>query len=277
MDLYQEITNRIIVALETGTAPWVKPWSSLGIAHNAVTGREYSGINTLLLSFSTFSSNAWLTFAQAKAVGGKVRKGEVGTHVVLYKPFVIKDKNNDDSKERTIPLLKSFVVFNTQQIDNLPTKFTQPIISNPNLEVNEIAEHFMSQARFETGDRACFRPSDDLIIMPGKCEFKTVDDYYSTALHELTHWSGHASRLSRDFSGRFGDSAYAFEELIAELGSCFLCSASGIDGHLQHANYIASWLKVLKQDKRAIFTAAASAKKSADFIMGIKEVLAVAA
>ena len=120
-------------------------------------------------------------------------------------------------------------------------------------------------------NRACFIPSLDKIHLPNKTEFKSIPDFYATALHELTHWTGHKSRLVRDFSGRFGDAAYAFEELIAELGAAFLCASTGVDGQLQHDSYIASWLKVLKNDKKAIFTAAAAARKAAEFLTGAQD------
>jgi antirestriction protein ArdC len=267
-DIYTTITNKIIEALEAGTAPWVKPWASLGAPRNAITKREYSGINTILLAMTTFSSNQWLTYNQARAAGGQVRKGEKGTTVVFFKPLTIKDKSEQAEDEKVIPLLRSFTVFNTQQIEGLPESFIQTIKPQINeFADNETAEMLLVQANITHGsNRACFIPSRDEIHLPNKTEFKNVSDYYATALHELTHWTGHKSRLARDFSGRFGDGAYAFEELIAELGAAFLCASSGVDGQLQHDSYIASWLKVLKNDKKAIFTAAAAARKSTEFL-----------
>lgn len=274
-DIYQTITDKIIAALETGTAPWVKPWASLGVPRNAITGRKYSGINTVLLAMAEFSSNQWLTFQQAKAAGGNVRKGEKGTTVVFFKPLAIKEKTDQQTDvEKVIPLLRSFTVFNTQQIDGLPEKFTVTTPSQiSEFEDNIAAESYLAQANIMHGsNRACFIPSLDEIHMPNKTDFKSVADYYAVALHELTHWTGHKSRLSRDFSGRFGDAAYAFEELVAELGAAFLCASSGVDGQLQHASYIGSWLKVLKNDKKAIFTAAAAARKAAEFVTVTDEV-----
>ncbi len=272
-DIYQQITDKIIAALETGTAPWVKPWSSHGAPRNAITNREYSGINTLLLAMSPYANPLWLTYKQAASAGGTVRKGEHGTQVVLFKPFTIADKNDAESAEKVIPLLRSFVVFNVQQIDGLPEKYTQAV--QPQMDSfadNQKAEALLAQAVIEHGmSRACFIPAVDVIHMPHKNDFKTVPDYYSTVLHELVHWSGHKTRLNRDFSGRFGDSAYGFEELIAELGAAFLCAHCAIDGQLQHDRYIASWLTVLRADKRAIFTAAAAARKAAEFLVGATE------
>ncbi len=272
-DIYQEITDQIISALEQGAAPWVKPWSTAGMPRNAVSGREYSGINTILLAMSPYGSPLWVTYKQAEAVGGHVRKGEHGTTVVFFKSLRLSDVNNTDSKERSIPLLRSFTVFNVQQIDGLPEKYT--LASKPQLDNfadNVKAEMYLGKAVIEHGkSKACFIPSADIIYMPNKIDFKSVSDYYATGLHELTHWTGHKSRLARDFNGRFGDAAYAFEELIAELGAAFLCGHCSIDGQLQHASYIQSWLKVLKTDKRAIFTAAAAARRASEFVTGKNE------
>ena len=266
-DIYQQITDKIIIALEAGTAPWVKPWATLGAPRNAITKREYSGINTVLLAMAEFSSNQWLTYNQAKDAGGQVRKGEKGTTVVFFKPLNIKDKNSEEA-DKIIPLLKTFTVFNTQQIDSLPDKFSQTISPQiSEFEDNEAAELMLSQAEIRYGsNRACFIPSRDEIHLPTKTEFKSVSDFYATALHELTHWTGHTNRLARDFNGRFGDASYAFEELVAELGAAFLCAHCGVDGQLQHSSYIAGWLKVLKNDKKAIFTAAAAARRSTEFV-----------
>ena len=246
-DPYQEITDQIVSALEVGTAPWVKSWASCGSPRNAITGREYSGINTVLLAMTPFVSSLWLTFKQAKDVGGNVRKGEHGTRIVFFKPFKVKDVNasgDGESVEKTIPLLRTFTVFNTSQIDGLPEKYSVPE-ARPLIDQfadNVEAERFLAQAKVVHGsNRACFIPSIDEIHMPNKLEFKSIPDYYSVGLHELTHWTGHKSRLARDFNGRFGDSAYAFEELIAELGAAFSCAHCGIDGQLQHASYIAGF------------------------------------
>jgi antirestriction protein ArdC len=273
-DIYQTITDKIIAALETGTAPWIKPWASLGAPRNAITGREYSGINTVLLAMTDCTSNQWLTFQQAKTAGGNVKKGEKGTTVVFFKPLTIKEKTDQQTEdEKVIPLLRTFTVFNTQQIEGLPEKFTPPI--KPQISAfdeNEAAETLLNQAQIQYGmNRACFIPSLDKIHLPNKSEFNSIPDFYATALHELTHWTGHKNRLARDFTGRFGDAAYAFEELIAELGAAFLCASTGINGQLQHDSYIASWLKVLKNDKKAIFTASAAARKANEFLTNQEE------
>lgn len=274
-DAYQEITDKIIAALENGTAPWVKPWSSCGSPRNAITGREYSGINTVLLAMTPYTSPRWLTFKQAIDVGANVRKGEHGTRIVLFKPFKVKDVNassgDGEAVEKTIPLLRTFTVFNASQIDNLPEKFseqTKPLIDQ--FADNTEAERLMAKASVVHGsNRACFIPSIDEIHMPHKLEFKSIPDYYSTALHELTHWTGHKSRLDRNFAGvRFGDADYAMEELTAELGAAFLCAHTSIDGQLQHASYLASWIRILRGDKKAIFKASSAARKSTEYLIG---------
>ena len=188
-DIYQTITDKIIESLENGVAPWVKPWASCGAPRNAVTGREYSGINMILLAMSPFANPLWLTYNQARAVNATVRKGEHGTQVVFFKPFKITDKNDAESKEKTVPLLRTYTVFNAQQIDNLPEKYTQAI--KPQLDSfadNEQAEALLAKAIIEHGKpKACFIPTLDRIHLPNKVEFNSIPDYYATGLHELTH------------------------------------------------------------------------------------------
>jgi antirestriction protein ArdC len=277
IDAYQEITDRIVKALESGTSPWVKPWASCGAPRNAISGREYSGINTILLGMSPYMSQSWLTFKQAQDVGANVRKGEHGTRIVFFKAFKVKDANAEgEGKEKSIPVLRTFTVFNTQQIDNLPEKYhpAKPE-SLPLFTDNLQAEGLLNKAHIEHGKaQACFIPSMDIIHLPNKTDFSSHAHYYATALHELTHWTGAKNRLARDFSGRFGDAAYAFEELCADLGSAFLCAHCQIDGHTldNHASYIASWIKVLKSDKKAIFTASSQARQAMEYLTGKQEV-----
>jgi antirestriction protein ArdC len=273
MDKYQEITNQIIESLEAGTTPWVKPWASSGAPYNVSTGNAYQGINHILLSMSPYKSSGWMTFNQARDCGGSVRRGEKSSaQVVFFKPLTIKDKATDEEKQ--IPLLKTSAVFNIEQIEGLPEKYLPKVLgAGQSFEDNTRAAALMSQAKVvHGGSQACFIPSRDEIHLPNKTEFKSAADYHATALHELTHWTGHKPRLDRTFGARFGDNAYAFEELVAELGAAFLCSDCGIDGKLQHETYIASWVKVLKDDKRAIFTASSAARKAADFAKKVLEV-----
>jgi antirestriction protein ArdC len=268
-DLYAEVTNKILAALEKGVAPWIKPWNSGAPAggalpYNYLTGRPYRGINVPLLWASGYESNAWMTYKQAQAIGAHVRRGEKGSMIVFFKPIRISDANATGEKvERTIPMLRAFTVFNIAQIDGLPEAVAPaPVASNfPAADVT------LAQARLvHGGNRAFYSPVADFIQMPHKSQFVSEADYYSTALHELTHWTGHASRCAREFGKRFGDHAYACEELVAEMGAAFLCAQHGIEGKLQHAEYMQSWINALKADKRAIITAASAAQKAADFV-----------
>lgn len=269
-DIYQTITDSVIKALESGTAPWVKPWSATqgsAMPHNGITGRNYNGINVLVLMVAQnaagYASNGWVTYNQAQAAGGNVRKGEKGTHVVFWN-FLEKEK---DGKLERIPMAKPFTVFNVEQCENLPAKVWEaPAVSD------DVADALVQAAGVKVavgGDAACYIPAHDMVRMPPRSAFKCLDSYRCTLLHEATHWTGHKSRLDRDFTGRFGDESYAFEELIAELGSAFLCARLGVnqDGLRHNADYIASWLKVLHGDKRAIFTASSAAQKASTFLM----------
>lgn len=273
-DLYSEVTTKIINDLASGVVPWVRPWNAAGagMAYNAISKKSYRGINTLLLFAPQYESSAWMTYAQAQGVGAQVRKGERGSMIVFYKPFVIRDKNSEDSETRTIPLLRSFTVFNTQQIDNLPEQFAPVKIKPmPDAEKNEKTEKLLAQATIlHGGNCACYSPSHDVITLPQSGSFLSISDYYATALHEMGHWTGHSSRLAREYGKRFGDQAYAREELVAELCASFLCAICEIPGKLQHSEYIANWIDIMKSDKRAVLMAASHAQKASDFILGIK-------
>lgn len=278
-DLYQEVTDKIVASLEQGVAPWVRPWNSAehfgGMPYNAISGKRYRGVNVALLYAPQYPTAAWMTFKQASDVGAHVRKGERGSLIVFYKPFAVKDRNATpdaagNQPERVIPLLRAFTVFNVAQIDGLPEKYQPKADERTHAERIETAESVMAQAALvHGGDRAFYSIERDQITLPQVGQFESVAAYYATALHELTHWTGHRSRLAREYGKRFGDTAYAREELVAEMGAAFLCSHCGIEGRLQHAAYIASWLDVLKADKRAVLIASAAAQKAADFALGI--------
>lgn len=281
-DLYQEVTNRIIAELETGTAPWVKPWKS-GYAnngampYNAASKKQYRGINIPLLMGASCAhgSPAFVTFKQALDLGGHVRKGEHGQQVIFWN-FIKRaaDQDNaggddDDDAARAIPFARAYTVFNIAQCDGLqiePRQVAAPI--NPDTRNAQLdAQVSNIGARINHGgDSAFYRPSTDSIQLPEFGQFRDASNYYATLLHELTHWTGNKSRLARDLANRFGDQAYAAEELIAELGAAFLCGEHGVTGQLQHAAYLGNWLSVLRQDKRAIFTAASKAQQAADYI-----------
>lgn len=260
-NIAQTITDSIIKQLESGVAPWVKPWNSNGIdaPYNPIAKRYYNGINFIQLSMMPGSTHNWVTYKQAQSVGAQVRKGSKGVQVIYFSPLEVKDKVSDEIKK--IPMLKTYTVFNADQVDGL--ELPAPAERNMN-ETIQSCEAFIKAQRARIqfgGNRAFYVPSADYIQLPGLDQFKSSADYYATTLHELSHWTGHESRLNRDFSGRFGNEAYAFEELVAELGSAMLCAHLKLDGQLQHSSYIASWLKVLKDDPKNILKASALAQK----------------
>lgn len=279
--LYQEITDKIVAQIEAGTIPWVQPWAedqTLSIPRNAATNRAYSGINILLLwdaLFSRgFSANRWLTFKQALTFGGNVRKGERGTTVVYADSFTPKKDGTTDEEERRVPFLKRFTVFNVAQCDGLPFDYTvqtKPVSQRLPIPAAE-ALIAASGAQFARSDaHAYYHIVTDSIYVPPQESFFEPINFYRTALHELTHWTGAKHRLNRDFTGRFGSSAYAREELVAEMGSAFLCAHLGIVPTVRHADYIANWLEVLKNDSRAIVSAASHASKASDFLLAFTQ------
>jgi antirestriction protein ArdC len=275
-DLYQEVTDRIVASLEAGVAPWVRPWSGDvdPLPLNASTQRPYRGVNVLLLQLEAFargfSRNCWMTYRQADELGCHVRKGEHGSTVVFFKMHEVPCDSvaEDQAATRRIPMLRAYTVFNVAQIDGLPADLTQPAAPPawlPHDEAEKLLKASGATIR-HGGHRAYYSPGDDVIQLPEPGLFEDRGGYYATALHELVHWTGHASRCHRQFGKRFGEAAYAMEELVAELGSGFIAAHCRLDGQLQHASYLASWLKVLKSDKRAVFTAAAKAQQAADFL-----------
>ncbi|MCF6127595.1 DUF1738 domain-containing protein [Mesorhizobium sp. M7A.F.Ca.CA.001.09.2.1] len=281
--LYQEITDRIIAELERGTVPWVKPWgrarTGLGLPRNAATQRRYSGINILILWGAViergFPSQNWLTFRQALSLGGNVRKGEHGTTIVHADRFVPKNEkqraDTDGDEPQAVPFLKRFTVFNVAQCDNLPEHLYDAGEPLPEREMVPHAEALIhaTGADFRIGgERAFYMPGSDTIQVPPQRAFFHQIDYYRTCFHELGHWTGHPRRLARDLSGSFGSNTYAREELVAEIASAFICSSLGIEPTVRHADYIGSWLTVLREDNRAIFRAASHASKAADFLLG---------
>jgi len=276
-DIYQNVTNHLIVELEKGTMPWVQPWSSRPdpVPCNAVSNRRYNGINNLILTMEAaskgYASNRWLTFRQALMLGGHVRAGERSTPILFYRLSTVAeatDKVLDDI--RRLPFLKTHAVFSLDQVW-LPDDFINPPPANPPFAPIAMAEQLVTGSGAtirHQGYRAFYTPASDIIFIPEKTDFNGAMGYYQTLLHELCHWTGHISRLDRSLGRRFGEESYAVEELIAELGASFLSAHGHIDGHLQHAAaYLASWLEVLQRDKKAIFVAAALAQKACDFLL----------
>lgn len=278
-DIYKQVTDKILAQLENGTAPWVKPWSAQAFkggafAHNAVSKRQYSSVNVVLLWMARdengYSANRWLTFKQAKEAGGTVRKGEKGTMVVFVSHMEREDEKTGETVR--IPFLKRYTVFNVEQCDGLAERVTGESLPMPvnKGERAELADQFIDAtgADFteQGGDRAYYSPSNYAVRMPRFEQFRSTDHFYATAFHELSHWTGHKTRLNRDFSGRFGSRSYAAEELVAELSAAFLCAEFGFDGDLRHAAYIKSWISLLKDDSRAFITAASKAQQAADHL-----------
>jgi antirestriction protein ArdC len=273
-DIYQTVTDNIIEALEAGVKPWVCPWQRVpgmsGLPTNYATGVAYSGMNIMLLWCSAselgFSDSRWMTYKQTKAEGAQVRKGEHGTTAIFYTTL---EKENDEGGIEHIPMLKTFMVFNVEQIDGLPL-VTEPGNSAETFEALPQAENLFRSSGaniIEKGQNAFFRPSTDEIWLPERRLFADDANFYATGLHELVHWSGARNRLNREMKGKFGCEDYAQEELVAELGSAFLMADLGIVGEVQHESYIASWLKALKNNKRYIFKAASAASKAHRYLM----------
>lgn len=284
-NLYDEITGKIIAELEAGRVPWVQPWGTaaakapLAIPKNASTSRQYSGVNVLILWGAVieqgFTGQSWLTFRQALSLGGHVRKGERGTTVVYADHFI-----PDDEKKRAaecgedaqaIPFLKRFTVFNTDQCGELPDEIAAVAPPPPPGMIEPRVEALIKATGIDFrigGNRAFYVPSVDYVQVPPPAAYFEPINWHRTALHELGHASGHHSRLNRDLSGAHGSKKYAFEELIAELCAAFSCASLGIVPTVRHADYIGSWLEVLREDNRAIVRAASQASKAADFILG---------
>lgn len=283
-NLYDDITAGIIAELEAGRFPWVQPWGSAGIAtplampRNAATGRSYSGINILILWGAAvargFSGQSWLTFRQAQALGGTVRRGERGTGIVFASQFVPEAERRRASDTGAVArgalFLKRFTVFSTDQCEGLPADVAPPAIPIADglilPEVEALIRASGADLRLG-GNEAFYAPGCDYVQVPRPEAFAEPINWHRTALHELGHWTGHRSRLDRDQTGRFGSPSYAREELIAELCAAFCCATLGIAPTVRHADYLGGWLDVLREDNRAIVRAASAASKAADFIL----------
>ncbi|MEQ1945032.1 zincin-like metallopeptidase domain-containing protein [Mesorhizobium sp. VNQ89] len=283
-NLYDEITDKIIADLEAGRFPWVQPWGKaaarapLGLPNNASTGRAYSGINILILWGAVvqhgFPGQGWLTYRQAAALGGNVRKGEHGTTVVYADRFIPEDEKRrareTGEEAQAIPFLKRFTVFNTAQCEGLPDDIIVAAPLPPPGLIEPTVDALIKATAIDFrigGDRAFYMPALDYVAVPPPQAYFDPINWHRTALHEIGHASGHHSRLNRDLSGSFGSKKYAFEELVAEMSSAFCCASLGIVPTVRHADYIGSWLEVLREDNRAIVRAASQASKAADWIL----------
>jgi antirestriction protein ArdC len=281
-DHYQDVTDRIVAALDAGTAPWHRPWDpekSGGPLSpiNAVTGRRYHGINVLLLGMSQFSFASgdprYCSYKQAKAKGWQVRAGEKGTTVFFYKQLRVEDRDapaDGEEHTRNIPLLRAYTVFNGSQIDGIP-EFVAPTMEEAPWRRFDAADIILRNSGAVVrigGDQAFYSPSTDHIQLPPESAFRSPQGLAAVQIHELTHWTGAEKRLNRDLTGRFGSAKYAFEELVADIASCLVNTELGLPTDIEnHASYVAFWLQRLKTDKREIFRAAAAAQKAADYCL----------
>jgi antirestriction protein ArdC len=281
-DAYQQVTDQIIAMLEAGTAPWHQPWNTeTGLPRSLSTGKPYRGINPFLLQVSAiaagYSSPWWATYGRIKERGGQVRKGERSTLITLWKQYTRKARTPDE-EDHTAYVLRTYRVFNTDQADGL----VSPPVPGHTTEFDPIAACDEAIARYfatgprlmHGGSRACYRPSTDVVMMPQRSSFESPEAYYGTLFHEATHSTGHHKRLARPDlleAHAFGDPSYSREELVAEMGAAFLSGHTGIAAATlsDSASYLASWLRVLKSNRKLVVQAAAQAQKAADLILVI--------
>lgn len=271
-DIYQAVTDRIIAQLEQGFIPWLKPWVSAGAAIKHTSGEPYSLLNQMLLG----RAGEWLTFKQVQQEGGAVRKGEKSRIVVFWK--WIEQEDEETGEKKKIPFLRYYNVFHIDQCEGIKAKHTTPMpaVASPDAEAERIIEGYKNRSGVhiihQEGDRAYYHPSTDRVVLPMMEQFKSTAEYYSTAFHELTHSTGHESRLNRLVKlAAFGSEEYSKEELVAEIGAAALNSRCGMetaDSFKNSAGYIQNWIKALKNDKRMIVSAAGKAEKAVDMIMG---------
>jgi antirestriction protein ArdC len=269
-DIQEKVTAQIISALESGTAPWRKPWKGSSAPHNVISGKTYQGINWFLLSM--MGGGGFLTYKQAQGLGGNVRKGEKGNPIVFWN-FIEKQKANGEIGK--IAFLRSYTVFSVSQCEGLELPAPEREEESAPFVPIERAEETIAKTRAEIshgGAMAFYRPATDQIQLPEKAAFHNPEEYYSTAFHELAHWTGHTSRLARkgiEDVAAFGSATYSKEELIAEMGAAFLCAEHGIDSTLDNsAAYLQGWIKALKGDSTLAISAAGAASKAANFILG---------
>ena len=289
-DIHQEITDAVVESLEAirdqygkdheGFA-WDKPWidTANGRPRN-IDGKPYRGINVLLLLIQAskmgYTQNIWGTIKAWNAKGGKIIKGSKSIKITFYRE--IKSEDKETGEETKIRFLRTYSVFNIAQVEGVTIQDdTQTLINT--VERDKLIDSFVAGTNAiikDGGNRAYYSPTNDFIGMPKLEQFKSTDGYYSTLLHELTHWTGAMKRCNRDLKNKFGSQAYAFEELVAELGSMFLCNKFNILGRDEeqmrnHITYLDSWIKRLKDDKKAIFQASTLAQKAFDFLEGLQE------
>ena len=273
MDIYKEVTDRIMAQLENGIIPWQKPWIASGSAVSRATGKPYSLLNQMILG----RGGEYLTFAQCQKEGGKIKKGAKSQMVVFWKWVETEDEETYEKKQ--VPFLRYFNVFHIDQCEGLKAKYTQEL-PETSADADQTAEAIIAgyiqksgvRLLHNEGDRAFYQPLTDSITLPLRAQFREIAEYYSTAFHELTHSTGHTSRLDRlEKTAFFGSEAYSKEELIAEIGAATLVNHAGLetpDSFRNNAAYIQNWLSVLQNDKRFIVSAAGKAEKAVNMILG---------
>lgn len=280
MNAYERITNTIVAAIESGAATgdgWKMPWHAAGGRPvNVSSGRAYRGINTLALWAESeargFKSPVWGTMRQWNEKGARVRKGERSSLIVFWKDLPKKDQPQEGEEADKRFVLKTSLAFNAAQIEGYTPEKAAPAVEHSPTAAEDLAYAAGVDFRLE-GSRAFYHPVLDYVQIPEPSDFHSEEAFQSVLLHEACHWTGHKGRLAREFGKRFGDKAYAFEELVAELGASFLCGDLGISAQPRpdHAEYVANWLQVLKEDSRAIFTAASAATKAADYLLSFSK------
>lgn len=279
-DVYQIVTDRIMALLESGTIPWRKPWKGGEPPQNLVSRKPYRGINIFLLNAARFGSPFWLSFRQVKGIGAMVRKGEKAFPVVFWKRFDVEDDGKkEEAPQKRAPLLRYYNVFNIEQCENVkPHLLPKPEANEfePIERCDQVVAGMPKRPKIvHGGARAEYCPVKDTVTMPNTVSFDSPEFYYSTLFHELTHSTGHASRLSRTGITEpihFGSDPYSREELVAEMGAAFLCGHCGIENRTieESAAYIQGWLDRLRDDRKLIVHAAAQAQKACDFIRCIE-------
>lgn len=280
-DVYEQITNAIVSTIEEGADKYEMPWHALSIPLNATSRKPYRGVNVLMLWATAqkraYTSNEWATYRQWQEAGAQVRKGECSTTVVFWKFYDRSEEQQEDvdaPEDRPRCFARCYHVFNASQVDGYVPQVAEQLPESARIENAERFFASLPAVVKHGGDRAFYSPMGDFIQMPPFAQFKSPEAYVSTKAHEFGHWSGSGSRLNRDLSGRFGDERYSMEELIAELTSCFVCADLRIQSEprVDHAPYIASWLRVLKGDRKAIFTAASKAQEATSYLQRLAAV-----
>ena len=285
-NVYQQITDRVIAAIEAGAPKFEMPWHH-GSSHsrpvNVFTGKNYRGVNTVALWVAQmeygYTTGTWGTYKQWKECGAQVLKGEHAATVVFFKDVERPVEDSEETKSKRSFVATASWVFNADQVEGYTASPVSPLVDKT--QVLERVEAFITATDadiMEKGNCACYHPIKDTIYMPkrelftGSSTSSATESYYSTLLHELTHWTGHPTRLKRDLKNRFGDFSYSMEELVAELGAAFLCADLGVslEPRPDHAAYLQGWLKALKQDKRALFVAASKASEATDYLFKLQ-------